>query len=273
MGTKRKKEWFDDDAFWRELYPFMFPEQRFTQTREQIEKVLTLAQPSGKTALDLCCGPGRCFIALAQHGFTVTGVDKTKYLLDRARSKARAEKAKIEWVRIDMRDFIRADTFDLVLSMYTSFGYFDDKNEDLRVLDNILTSLKPGGVCLIDLMGKECVARILQPTTSDVLPDGRTLVRRHEIFDNWTRIRNEWILIRKGRARTFKFYHTVYSGQELKDRMAQIGFTDVKLFGNLDGDEYGANAHRLIVVGHKPNEPKATRHRTKESRRRGKPRT
>lgn len=37
MGTKRKKEWFDDGAFWRELYPFMFPEQRFSQTRDQIE--------------------------------------------------------------------------------------------------------------------------------------------------------------------------------------------------------------------------------------------
>ena len=260
MSTKRKKEWFDNDAFWRELYPFMFPEQRFTQTREQIEKVLTLTQPSGKTALDLCCGPGRYCIALAHNGFTVTGVDKTKYLLDRARSKARAEKAKIEWVRLDMRDFIRAAAFDLVLSMYTSFGYFNDKNEDLRVLDNIITNLRPGGVCLMDLMGKECVARILQPTTSDVLPDGTTLVRRHEIFDNWTRIRNEWILIRKGKARTFRFYHTVYSGQELKDRMAQIGFTDVKLFGNLNGDEYGANAQRLIVVGHKPDEPKANKH-------------
>lgn len=161
--TKRKKEWFDNEAFWRELYPFMFPEQRFTQTREQIEKVLSLTRPSGNTALDLC-------------------------------------------------------------------------------------------------LGKECVARILQPATSDVLPDGTTLVRRHEIFDNWTRIRNEWILIRQGRARTFKFYHTVYSGQELKDRMAQIGFTDVKLFGNHNGDEYGANAQRLIVVGHKPDEQKANKH-------------
>jgi SAM-dependent methyltransferase len=260
MSTKRKKEWFDDGAFWRELYPFMFPEQRFTQTREQIEKVLTLTQPSGKKALDLCCGPGRYSIALARLGFTVTGADKTKYLLDRARSKARAAKAKIEWVRIDMRDFIRDNAFDLVLSMFTSFGYFDDKNEDLQVLDNILTSLRPGGVCLIDMMGKECIARILQPTTSEVLPDGRTLVRRHEIFENWTRIRNEWILIWKGRARTFNFYHTVYSGQELKDRMAQAGFTDIKLFGNLDGDEYGANAHRLIVVGHKSNDPKANKH-------------
>jgi hypothetical protein len=42
--------------------------------------------------------------------------------------------------------------------------------------------------------------------------------------------------------------------------MTQIGFTDVKLFGNLDGDEYSADAHRLIVVGHKPDETKANKH-------------
>ena len=64
----------------------------------------------------------------------------------------------------------------------------------------------------------------------------------------------------KPASRLRKFYHTVYSGQELKDRMAQIGFTDVKLFGNHNGDEYGANAQCLIVVGHKPDEQKANKH-------------
>ena len=77
MSTKRKKEWFDNDAFWRELYPFMFPEQRFNQTREHIEKVLTLTQPSGKAALDLCWGPGRCSIALAQLGFKLTTLKRS----------------------------------------------------------------------------------------------------------------------------------------------------------------------------------------------------
>ena len=272
MSTRRKKEWFDDDMFWEDLYPFMFPEQRLAATPEQIDKVLALTNPSGKDALDLCCGPGRCSSALAQVGFRVTGVDRTKYLLRKARAMARAAKLKIVWVQCDMRDFVRSDAFDLVLSMFTSFGYFDDKNEDMQVLRNILTSLRSGGVCLIDIMGKERLAKALQPTTSDVLPDGTKLIQRHEIFDDWTRIRNEWILIRKGRAKSFKFHHTVYSGQELKDRMEQVGFTDVKLFGNLDGDEYGLNAHRLIAVAHKPEERKAPKHRTKESRRSGKPR-
>lgn len=268
MTTRRKKEWFDNDAFWQELFPFMFPEQRFAAAEEEVEKVLALTKPGGKAALDLCCGPGRCSIALAQAGFRVTGVDRTKYLLNRARERTRAAKVTIEWVQDDMRDFARAEAFDLALSMFTSFGFFDDKDEDVQVLANVLTSLKPGGVFLMDVMGKERVAKILQPTTSDEFPDGTKLIQRHEIFDDWTRIRNEWILIRKGKAKSFRFHHTIYSGQELRDRIEQVGFTDVKLYGNLDGDEYGPNAQRLIAVGRRASAEKRKKRGTKASSRR-----
>ena len=255
MTTKRKREWFDNDAFWRELYPFMFPKKRFADAAEQIEQVLALTKPNGKLALDLCCGPGRCSIALAKRGFRVTGVDRTRFLLDQARAKARAARAKIEWIQMDMRDFVRPGSFDLVLNMFTSFGYFDDKTQDTMVLRNIFSSLRPAGVLLVDVMGKERLAHILQPTTSDTLPDGTILVQRHEIFDDWTKIRNEWILLRKGRTRSFKFHHTLYSGQELRDKLEQVGFTDVKLYGNLAGDQYGPGATRLIAVARKPGTP------------------
>ena len=249
--ARRKKEWFDDDAFWQEFYPFMFTKERLASATEQIEKVLKLTKPNGKAALDLCCGPGRCSIALAQAGFKVTGVDLTKFLLEKARANARAAKAKVEWIQMDMRDFVREGAFDLVLSMFTSFGYFDNKDEDLLVLRNIFNSLKPGGVCLIDVLGKEQLAKVYQSTTSDILEDGTTIIRRHEIFDSWSRVGNEWIVLRKGRAKRFKFHHTIYSGQELRDRIFQAGFSNVTLYGNLDGDEYGVNAQRLIAVARK----------------------
>jgi SAM-dependent methyltransferase len=103
--------------------------------------------------------------------FSVTGVDKPKYLLDSARANADTSGVKIDWVEKDMPDFVRADSFALVLSMFTSFGYFDDKREDLIVLENMLASLQPGGACLIEVLGKEYLAKIFQPT-SIVLPDG-----------------------------------------------------------------------------------------------------
>jgi len=249
--AKRKKEWFDDDSFWRELYPFMFPEKRVADADEQVAKALALTKPPGKSVLDLCCGPGRCSIALAKKGFRVTGVDKTTYLLNKARAKAKAARVNIEWVREDMRDFVRPASFALVLSMFTSFGYFDDRQDDMTVLQNMFTSLQPGGACLIEVLGKERLAKILQPTISTVLPGGTLMVERHEIFDDWTRVRNEWLVIRKGQVKSFKFHHTIYSGLELRDRMERAGFVDVTLHGNLDGDEYGPNAERLIAIGRK----------------------
>lgn len=252
MSTQRKREWFDDDSFWQDSYRFMFPEELFTSTPEQIEKVLALTKPAGTTALDLCCGPGRCSIALAQAGFSVTGVDRTEFLLEKARKRARDAGTGIEWVQMDMRDFLRQEAFDLVLSMFSSFGYFDDQGEDLMVLHNVFTSLRSGGVCLIDVMGKEVLARVFQPTICEVLSDGTKVIQRHEIFDGWTRIRNEWILIRDGRAKSLNFHHTIYSGQELRSLMTQAGFHDVRLYGNFDGDEYGPDASRLVAVARKP---------------------
>jgi SAM-dependent methyltransferase len=247
--VRRKREWFDDDSFWKDLFPFMFPETRFQDAIEDTEKLLRLTRPRGKKVLDLCCGPGRFSVAFARRGYRVTGVDRTRFLLNKARARARAAKVSVEWIEQDMRDFVRPGAFDLALSMFTSFGFFDDRREDQQVLRNIFAGLRPRGVCLIDVMGKERVARIFAPSVATDLPGGLTLVQRHAIIADWTRLRNEWILLRRGRAKTFKFDLTIYSGQELRDRMEQVGFADVKLYGGVGGEEYGRDAQRLVAVG------------------------
>ena len=245
------REWFEDEAFWREMYPFMFDERRFAGAEEQVRKILKLSGVRSGAALDLCCGPGRHSVALARRRFRVTGVDRTRFLLNKARRRAKSARVSVEFVESDMREFARADTYRLALSMFTSFGYFDNKDDDLLVLRNIFSSLKQGGAFLVDVMGKERLAKILSGTTSERLPDGTLLIQRHEIFDDWTRIRNEWILLKGNRVRRFKFHHTLYSGQELKSLLLEAGFAEVKLFGNLDGDPYGPEAQRLVAVARK----------------------
>jgi SAM-dependent methyltransferase len=252
MRNRRKSEWFDDDAFWEALTPLMFSKERCGDAVTLLPKALNLAKPKGKDVLDLCCGPGRWAIPLAQLGFRVTGVDKTKRFLDLAKRRARAARVRIDWMRQDMRDFVRPGAFDLALSMFTSFGYFDDQDEDLLVLKNVLASLRPGGALLMEMAGKEILARSFQPTSSTKLPGGSLLVERHEVADGWSRMCNEWMFIKDGKVRTYRFQVTIYSGQELRDRLGQAGFTDVKLFGSFGGDAYDEQAKRLIAVGHRP---------------------
>lgn len=244
-------EWFADESFWVELYPFMFPETRFTAAAEQVTQALELACPPGRDVLDLCCGPGRHAVVLAGQDYRVTGVDRTPFLLERARELAGNVGAEVEWVQEDMRTFRRDGSFDLVLSMFTSFGYFADPAEDVLVLRNCLDNLRPGGVLLIDVMGKERLAKVFQPTTSTPLPDGALVVQRHEIRSDWTRVWNEWLIIRDQSVKRFTFEHSLYSGRELRDRLELAGFADVRLYGNLRGEEYGPKAERLIAVARK----------------------
>ena len=243
--------WFEDESFWSELYLFMFPEERFRLADEQIEKVLALAGYKEGTVLDLCCGPGRHSLALAKRGIQVTAVDRSEFLLRKAKEEAAKSNLQIEFVSDDMRRFVRDNSFSLILNMFTSFGYFDDQEDDLKVLRNAYRSLKPEGAIVIDLLGKEPLARRYQATGSTELIDGSLLIERHEIREDWSRCQNEWILVKDGAAMTFNFQTRLYSGQEMKDIMRRAGFEEVEVFGDLDGNEYGINAARLIAVGRK----------------------
>ena len=127
--------------------------------------------------------------------------------------------AREEW--FDNEKFWR-ETFPFVFSeklfAIASFGYFEDRNDDLRVLANAYRSLKPGGALFMDVMGKEHLARTFIPTHSYTLPNGSAFVEIHKIIDDWSRLQNDYIVIKKNKALRFRFYINLYSGLELRER-------------------------------------------------------
>lgn len=244
-------EWFENEDFWRDCYPFMFSEERFAATPEEVTRIMALTQCGGGAVLDLCCGPGRHSVEFARRGFQVTGVDRSPFLLDRAREHATKSGALIEWVKDDMRNFIRPASFGLACCLFTSFGYFEDEQDDLQVLMNLHQSLTVNGVLVIDVLGKERLARVWKDTMCTELADGSLVFQRPQIRNDWTRIRSEWTLVKDDRARSFSFEHTIYSGRELKDRLLSCGFKHVQLYGDLQGSPYNLDAMRLIAVARK----------------------
>jgi SAM-dependent methyltransferase len=243
--------WHNNEAFWRECYPYLFPRQRFDVASDQVHQVMGLLGLAHGHVLDLCCGPGRHAVALAQRGLQVTAVDSSSFLLDKARQRATEAAVEIDFVAADMRCYMNPKAFDCVLNMYSSFGYFDDAADDLVVLRNIYESLKPGGSCLLDMVNKSWLSNFVEPTHSSQEPDGTLLVQRYELLDNNTRQSIEWRLIRDGQEHIFKFYIRIFSGEELRDLLHVAGFGSVALYGDLRGKRYGRRTERLIAVGHK----------------------
>ncbi len=242
-------EWFEDENFWRDLYPFMFPDSRMEKAEEDSDSLIELTGITDGDVLDLCCGPGRFSIAMARRNFTVTGVDRTEYLLEMARRKAFLEDLSVEWVLEDMHSFIRPDSFDLTLCMFTSFGYFEKHEDNMRVLHNIRDSLRQGGKLVLELMGKEVLASIFSPISTDELENGTLLVQKHRIEDGWRKIHNEWLIIEDDRVKNrWKFSHWLYSAAELEDMLQVAGFSELQIYGNIHGMPYDSDATRLVAV-------------------------
>lgn len=243
--------WHDSDCFWEETAPIMFPESRLGSAATEVgHAVALLGLPAGASILDLCCGPGRHSLELARRGFSVTAVDRTRAHLEKARKAAAAEGLQIAFVEEDMRRFVRTEAFDGAVNLLTSFGYFEDQEDDLRVLRNLHASLKPGGALAMDLMGREVIARIFKERDWSER-EGIILLEERKVVRDWTWMEVRWRLWKDGTWKEFNFSHRVYSGSELADALKKCGFQEVRILGGLNGSPYDHNAQRLVGLARK----------------------
>ena len=46
--ARRRREWLDNDAFRRDLYPYLFSKKRFAEATGAVDEILKLARPRGR---------------------------------------------------------------------------------------------------------------------------------------------------------------------------------------------------------------------------------
>jgi SAM-dependent methyltransferase len=242
------RAWHEDDDFWEVMAPKIFGQGHWNSAPAEVECVISLLKINpGAYVLDLCCGPGRHSLELARRGFRVVGVDRTSKYIEEARKQAEAQGLNVEFLQEDMRNFCRPETYDAALNLYTSFGYFENPEEDRQVLKNVYSSLKKGGKLVIDVMGKEVLARIFRERDWHE-EDGIIFLEERKLSNGWSRIQNRWIMIKGEERKEFTFSLRLYSGEELSLLLSESGFNSVELFGDLSRMPYDHTAKRLVAL-------------------------
>lgn len=241
--------WFE--TIFDERYPELFGPLEGNAEREVEEVLGLIALPGGSAVEDLGCGRGRHAIPLARRGFAVTGVDLSDKMLGIARAQARREGVSVEWIREDMRVFRRPSSFDLCLSLFTSFGFFNDE-ENQKVLENISVSLKKGGTLLLDLRnaGKGLSRLESWDQTIDV-PSGK--LRMSIRFNVRTmRAKAKHVLTRKDGIRISSTFDVrVYSIDELEVMIRNAGMHVRNCFGSFSGEPFTDKSGRMVVLSTK----------------------
>jgi ubiquinone/menaquinone biosynthesis C-methylase UbiE len=215
----------------------------------EVKKMIDwLHLPQGAEVLDLCCGMGRHSMALTEFGYRVTGVDLSEVLLTEA--KKRDEGHQVQWHRGDMREVPLKATFQAVVNLFTSFGYFDEDWENERVLLEINRLLEPGGKFIIDYMNPAYVKANLVPA-SERLVDGLQIRETRRIEDGF--VRKHIVISEPGEPdRDYAEQVKLYDQASFKGMLEHAGLQVDDIFGGYDGHAYEAeHSPRMIFLGHK----------------------
>lgn len=246
--------WFEDAEFWDLTASYIFPESRLRAGSEEIDAIDGLLRreagvgfDAGARVLDVPCGPGRHSVALAGRGCIVTGFDLTEAHLKEAETAASEAGVSLSLHQGDMYKTEFGGPFDIALNLFTSLGYTCDEADDIRFLRSVYDSLRPGGSLVVDSLGKEVLARILEPVRY-FTAGGWVAKSTVTIEESWRVARTTMELTRDGEDRTVEFRHLIYGASDLIRVMGAAGF-DVSVFGGYDGCAYDNEALRLVAIG------------------------
>ncbi len=216
--------------------------------REVSGMLAKLALQPGAEVLDLCCGMGRHSLTIAEHGFSVTGLDLSDVLLDQARTYDKAQT--VRWINGDMRQLPFEDaSFAAVVNFFTSFGYFANDDENRRVLLEIERVLSDEGIFLIDFLNPYYVEQNLVPFSER--KEGLLSIREYRSIDNGF-VKKTIVIDDSQTERRYEECVRLYQLGDFQRLLEGSALEILAVYGDSDGNPYDmTRSKRLIMTGKK----------------------
>jgi SAM-dependent methyltransferase len=246
MGTRWYETFYGRDYL--DIYDFYLTPERTADEVEFIQRSLAL-QP-GARVLDLCSGHGRHALPLSRLGLRVTGIDQSREYLAKAVEASEEAGLHFDNLQADMRYLPFRACFDAAINIFSSFGYLENDGEDAMVLKAVAKVLKPGGRFLIDLLNREWAIRNFQANDWHAGPDGTLYLEHRELDLETGRQHVTFTAIAPDASRREIEGHHIrlYTLRELSGMLAAAGLYVRAVYGNFDGQPYGIDSRRLIVL-------------------------
>jgi SAM-dependent methyltransferase len=234
-------EWFQswfDSPYYHKLYAH----------RDQLEAEVfikrlfpTIHLATNRKILDLACGNGRHSLVMNKMGHFVTGIDLSEQNIGLANRFASSD---LEFFVHDMRQSFRYEFYDLVVNLFTSFGYFESTDENLKVLNNIAENLKPGGELIIDYLNPSYVKRKLKKEEIQTVNDLEFKIFR-KIYADVVEKRIEII----DAGESYEFYERVrlFDHSDFLKFFEECNFELIDVWGNYDLTRFSRNSPRQIM--------------------------
>ena len=218
----------------------------------------TLGLGADDLILDLCGGQGRHAIELTRRGYrNVMVVDYSQVLLQVGSHDAMEVGSSVQFCRGDACMVgLADDSFDVVLVMGNSFGYFKEDRQNLEILREIRRLLKPGGRVLLDLIHSDYARTHFKPSSWHEANEDVVVCRERELQNEGVLVREIVLSKERGLIRDVRYFARLFQPQDMEALLAGCGFQQIDCGGLLvshpKADDYGLLNKRMLVTAFKP---------------------
>jgi SAM-dependent methyltransferase len=203
----------------------------------------------GDSVLDVGCGLGHHALEFARRGYLVVALDLALPMITRAAEDAQQRGLRINFLHKDIRDIGFEGTFDAVICVGTTFGFFDDE-QNRGVLQRLAHALKPGGRLLLDVINRDFVLAS-QPNLVWFEGDGCVVMEESDFNFYSSRLHVKRTMMRDdGRQTDVDYNIRLYSVHELGQMLKQCGFVIREVSGQeaTRGCFFGAQSSRIVLL-------------------------
>ena len=242
-------EWFE--RWFGEEYLLVYEHRNIKEAEHEVHAIKKfLALKENDLILDLCCGPGRHDSFFGRMGYRIYGIDFSMPMLKIASEAIPMDKKYPRYIRGDVRMLpFGNEVFDVVLNLFTSFGYFDD-DDNFDLIRSISRILKPGGHFLIDYLNPEKVmSEFVEKTIKE--KEGIKIIEERRLDHDTHRVEKTILLNWDNNSQTFHESVRLYKLEEMLSMIESAGLETKNVFGSMDGKPHGKSSERMIVLGSK----------------------
>ncbi len=228
-------------------------------TKKEIDQFLEiLGATHPQKILDLCCGHGRHSMELARRGFrNVEGLDRSHYLGQKAKSESKKRGLQVKFREGDARKLpYPPDSFDHVVILGNSFGYFEIAHDDVKVVKEVFRVLKPWGKVLIDITDGSYLKQHYLPRSWEWIDKKHFVCRERSLsLDGQRLISREVVTHTEKGVLADQFYaERLYTKESMTELLESAGLSDISFHGVISPNsqrnlDLGMMERRLIVTG------------------------
>lgn len=206
--------------------------------------------------LDLACGQGRHSLELSRRGFrNIFGLDRSHFLISRARQISQNEGLSAVFKEGDARKLpYPNDTFDVVMILGNSFGYFESVDDDLKILREVFRVSKPGSRFLIDVADGSYLKDNFSPRSWEWIDKNHFVCRERSLASDNERLISREVIsnIKKGVIVDQFYAERLYTADSLSALLKEAGYRNIiihqeYLTGSERNQDLGMMERRILV--------------------------